>query len=97
MKVVLPGLVCVLLALAAPARAEQAQASSGNPAVEQKQVEQAITRQQTTVKQLQGDLAREEARIHQADAKLKQQDQAIADLQRQLEALKNAPQDAGHH
>jgi peptidoglycan hydrolase CwlO-like protein len=96
MKVVLSGLVWCALALVLPARAAQVQPSTGDQASGQKQVEQAIAKQQVSVKQLQGDVEREESRTHQADAKLKQQDQAIADLQHQLEALKATPQGAGH-
>ena len=98
MKVVLSGLVCGVLAFAAPAWAEQVPASSSGGQVSEqgKQVDQAITKQQAKVRQLQDDVGKEESKTHQADDKLKQQDKAIADLQRQLDALKAAPQGSGH-
>ncbi|WP_114238386.1 hypothetical protein [Dyella sp. C9] len=94
MKVGLAGLACCLLSVMGPARAATEQA--GGSAAQQKQVEQAITQQQAQVHQLQGDVAREESRTHQADAKLKEQDQAIAELQRQLDALKAPSKGSGH-
>lgn len=98
MKVVLSGLVLGVLALTAPAWAEQVPAaSSGGQANDQaRQVDQAITRQQAQVRQLQDDVGKQESKTHQNDDKLKQQDKAIADLQRQLDALKTAPQGSGH-
>lgn len=96
MKMMLSGLVMFSLVLAVPAQAAQAQPSSAVKAGDQKQVEQAIEKQQATLKQLQGDVSREENRSHEADAKLKQQDQTIADLQQQLKALQGASPDAGH-
>jgi len=41
-------------------------------------------------------VAREEGKSHDADARLKQQDQAIAELQAQLKALNSASQPTGH-
>jgi septal ring factor EnvC (AmiA/AmiB activator) len=98
MKVVLSGLVCGVLAFVAPAWAEQVPASSAGAPVsgQAKQVDQAITQQQVKVRQLQDDVGKEESRTHQADDKLKQEDKAIADLQRQLDALKATPQGSGH-
>jgi septal ring factor EnvC (AmiA/AmiB activator) len=94
MKVVLSGLVCGVLAFASPAWAGQVPASSSGG--QAGQMDQAITKQQARVKQLQDDVGKEESKTHQADDKLKQQDKAIADLQRQLDALKAAPQGSGH-
>lgn len=94
MKLVLSGLVCGVLAFAAPAWAAQVPASSS--AGQAGQVDQAIIRQQAKVRQLQDEVGKQESKTHQADDKLKQQDQAIADLQRQLDALKAAPQGSGH-
>ncbi|WP_243050227.1 hypothetical protein [Dyella sp. RRB7] len=98
MKLVLSGLVCGVLAFAAPAWAAQVPASSsaGQVAGQAGQVDQAIIRQQAKVRQLQDEVGKQESKTHQADDKLKQQDQAIADLQRQLDALKAAPQGSGH-
>jgi septal ring factor EnvC (AmiA/AmiB activator) len=98
MKVVLSGLVCGVLASVAPAWAEQVPASSsgGRASGQAKQVDQAIDQQQAKVRQLQDDVGKQESKTHQADDKLKQQDKAIADLQRQLDALKAAPQGSGH-
>ncbi|WP_243042342.1 hypothetical protein [Dyella sedimenti] len=92
----LSGLVVCALALAAPVRAADAPKLAGAQAADQKRLDQAIAQQQGQVKQLQGDVEREETRSHQDDAKLKQQDQQIADLQRQLQALKAAPQGSSH-
>jgi septal ring factor EnvC (AmiA/AmiB activator) len=96
MKMMLSGLVMFSLVLAVPAQAAQAQGSSAAKAGDQKQVAQAIEKQQATVKQLQSDVSREEGRSHEADAKLKQQDQTIADLQQQLKALQGTSPDSGH-
>jgi len=41
-------------------------------------------------------VAREETKSHDTDAKLKQQDQAIAELQAQLKAANAAPKATGH-
>ena len=95
MKVVLSRRVWCALALVAPVWAVQAASPAGDAVREQKQVEQAISREQAQIKQLQGDVAREESRSHQADTKLKQQDQQIADLQHELDALKAAPKGMG--
>jgi peptidoglycan hydrolase CwlO-like protein len=96
MKHVLTGLVMCALVFAVPARAAQPSTTPAAPAGDQKQVAQAIEKQQATVKQLQGDVAREEGKSHDADAKLKEKDQAIAELQAQLKALNAAPPSAGH-
>ncbi|MHA6203085.1 hypothetical protein ACXU4B_01510 [Dyella soli] len=95
MKIVLSGLALCVLAGVAPARAAEVQVT-GDQARAQAQMEHAIAKQQVQVRQLQGDVAREEARTHQADEKLRQQDQAIAELEQQLKALKAAPQGGGH-
>ena len=94
MKGMLSGLAWCVLALAAPVRAADVQASG--PAKDPKQVDREIAAQAAKVKELQDGVEREESRTHQNDAKLKQQDQAIADLQQQLRALKGAPQGGGH-
>ena len=95
MKVVLSRRVWCVLALVAPVWAAQAASPAGDAVREQEQVEQAVAKQQAQIKQLQGDVAREESRSHQADTKLKQQDQQIADLQRELDVLKAAPKGMG--
>ena len=96
MKHVLTGLVMCALVFAVPARAAQPSTSPAAQAGEQKQVDQAIEKQQAQLKQLQTDVAREESKSHDTDAKLKQQDQTIAELQAQLKAAKVAPQPTGH-
>ncbi len=94
MKGMLRGLVWCVLALAAPVRAANVQAVG--PAKDPKQLDREIVTQTAKVKELQNGVEQEESRTHQNDAKLKQQDQAIADLQQQLKALKGAPQGGGH-
>ncbi|WP_199099507.1 hypothetical protein [Dyella sp. ASV21] len=96
MKHVLSGLVCGLLAIASPLRAAQVAAPSSSKSGQPARLEGAIAQEQAKVRQLQGDVGREEGKSQQADDKLKKQDQAIAELQRQLEALKKAPQGSGH-
>ena len=96
MKHVLTGLVMCALVSAVPARAAQPSTTSAAPSGDQKQVAQAIEKQQATVKQLQGDVAREEGKSHDTDTKLKEKDQAIAELQAQLKAL-NAGTPAAKH
>ncbi|WP_266181539.1 hypothetical protein [Dyella humicola] len=94
MKGMLSGLVWCVLALAAPVRAADVQAAG--PVRDPKQVDREIATQAVKVKELQNGVEREESRTHQNDAKLKQQDQAIADLQQQLRSLKGTPQGGGH-
>jgi predicted RNase H-like nuclease (RuvC/YqgF family) len=95
MKGMLSGLAWCVLALAAPVRAADVQAATG-PAKDPRQMDHDIAAQAAKVKDLQNGVEREESRTHQDDAKLKQQDQAIADLQQQLKSLKATPQGAGH-
>jgi len=95
MKMMLSGLVCCLLALAVPVRAAEVQAPSTAKAGGQK-LDQAIAQQQATVKALQGEVDQQESKAHQASDKLKAQDQQIADLQKQLDALKTAPRGGAH-
>jgi hypothetical protein len=94
MKGMLSGLVWCVLALAAPVRAADVQGAV--PAKDPKPVDSQIAAQAAKVKELQNGVEREESRTHQNDAKLKQQDQAIADLEKQLKALKGAPQGGAH-
>nr|WP_199045409.1 hypothetical protein [Dyella sp. ASV24] len=96
MKHVLTGLVMCALVFALPARAAQPSTTPASQAGDQQQLDQAIQKQQATVKQLQGDVAKEESKSHDSDAKLKQQDQTIAELQAQLKALNSASQPTGH-
>ena len=96
MKHVLTGLVMCALVSVVPARAAQPSTSPAAQAADQKQLDQAIEKQQAALKQLQGDVAREESKSHDTDAKLKQQDQTIAELQAQLRAAKAAPPSTGH-
>ncbi|WP_430390548.1 hypothetical protein [Dyella sp. 20L07] len=96
MKYMLSGLVCCSLVLMLPARAAEGPVAPTPKAREQAKLEKAINQQQASVKQLQDQVGHEESKTHQTDEKLKQQDQAIAELQRQLDALKKAPQGGGH-
>ncbi|QNK01918.1 hypothetical protein [Dyella telluris] len=96
MKHVLTGLVLCALVFAGTTRAAQSSPTPAAPAGDQKQVAQAIEKQQATVKQLQGDVAREEGKSHDADSKLKEKDQTIAELQAQLKALNAASPSSGH-
>ena len=96
MKHVLTGLVMCALVSVVPARAAQPSTSPAAQAADQKQLDQAIEKQQATLKQLQSEVAREETKSHDNDAKLKQQDQAIAELQAQLKAANAAPKATGH-
>ncbi len=95
MKVMLSGLAWCVLALVAPVQAAAVQGAVGS-AKDPKQLDREIVDQSAKVKELQHGVEREESRTHQNDAKLKQQDQAIADLQQQLKALKGAPQGGAH-
>lgn len=99
MKMLLPGLVCCALACVSSLRAAEAQPKPATPpgqASQQAKLDQAITQQQAQLQQLQGDVAKAESRSHQNDEKLKQQDQTIADLQHQLDALKTTPKGGSH-
>jgi len=96
MKHVLTGLVMCVLVFAVPARAAQPSTSPAAQAGGQKQLDQAIEKQQAQLKQLQSEVSREESKSHDTDAKLKQQDQTIAELQAQLKAAAAAPQAKGH-
>ena len=95
MKGLLSGWAWCVLALAAPVRAADVQ-GAGGPAKSPKQLDRDIAAQTAKVHELQNGVAREESRTHQNDAKLKQQDQAIADLEQQLKALKGVPQGGAH-
>jgi peptidoglycan hydrolase CwlO-like protein len=95
MKHVLTGLVMCALVFAVTARAAQPSVTPAEPATDQKQLDQAIQKQQAALKQLQGDVAREEGKSHDTDAKLKQQDQTIAELQAQLKAVNSAGKPTG--
>ncbi|OOG56791.1 hypothetical protein [Rhodanobacter sp. C03] len=55
------------------------------------QTRQRLARHQAEVKRLEQDVARQESDSKQASERLQQQDQAIADLQKQLDALRAKP------
>ena len=59
-------------------------------------VHQRVVRSQAEVKRLERDLARQESDSKQASKRLQQQDQAIAELQKQLHELQ-AGSSAGQH
>ncbi|MFC4527351.1 hypothetical protein ISN76_13595 [Dyella halodurans] len=94
MKGMLSGLAWCVLALAAPVRAADVQ--SAGPIKDPKRLDHEIATQAAKVKELQTGVERQESLTHQNDAKLKQQDQAIAELQQQLKALKAAPPGNAH-
>lgn len=60
------------------------------------QVRQRLTRNQVEVKRLEQDIARQESDRKRASERLQQQDQAIAELQKQLQELRTTPAAAQH-
>ena len=69
---------------------------AGQAATSLPQVRQRLTRNQAEVKRLEQDVARQESDSKQASERLQQQDQAIADLQKQLDALRAKPPASQH-
>jgi septal ring factor EnvC (AmiA/AmiB activator) len=84
--------------LVSTARAGPLQSSSQRAAAPSSSstVHQRIARSQAEVKRLERDLARQESDSKRAGKRLQQQDQAIAELQKQLHELQAAPP-AGQH
>lgn len=82
--------LCVAIA-ALPAWAAAGQQQSAPKA----EAEQRVTSKNAEVQRLQHDVASQEVKTEQADRKMEEQDRAIADLRRQLEALKSAKATAG--
>jgi len=60
------------------------------------QVKQRLTQNQVEVKRLEQDVARQESDSKRANERLQQQDQAIAELQKQLQELQATPARAQH-
>ena len=90
----------VLLFATAPAWAVQhAKAHKARPSAATQasltQARQKLEQQQAQVKQLQGSVAKQESDSKQASERLQQQDQAIAQMQQELQALQ-AKQGSGH-
>ena len=81
--------LCVALA------ALPAWAAAGEQPVPKAEAEQRVASKNAEVQRLQHDVASQEAKTEQADRKMEEQDRAIADLRRQLEALKSAKAGAG--
>lgn len=88
------GFVMISAAWASPDQAgphRSGPAASSLPLVHQR-----VVRSQAEVKRLERDLARQESDSKQASRRLQQQDQAIAELQKQLHELQAGPS-AGQH
>jgi septal ring factor EnvC (AmiA/AmiB activator) len=91
------GVLCLLLSSAVWAGTGQsapkpgASATSALPAVQQR-----VARSQAEVQRLQRDLDRQETHSRQAGKRLQQQDQAIAELRKQLQALPAGPAASQH-
>ena len=66
-------------------------ASGPAPAQASAQARQRLAQHQAEVRRLEQDVARQESDSKRASERLQQQDQAIADLQRQLDALHAKP------
>jgi septal ring factor EnvC (AmiA/AmiB activator) len=64
--------------------------------VSAEQARQRVAQHQAEVKRLEQDVARQESDSKQASERLQQQDQAIADLQKQLDALRAKPPASQH-
>ena len=64
--------------------------------VSAEQARQRVAQHQAEVLRLEQDVARQESDSRQASERLQQQDQAIADLQKQLDALRAKPPASQH-
>jgi septal ring factor EnvC (AmiA/AmiB activator) len=97
------GLLLVALMLAAPCMASRAE-TNDKPTTPHRHhahshsvsTRQRVARHQIEVQHLQQDVSKQEARSQQATERLQQQDQAIADLQKQLQQARSS-QPAEHH
>ena len=93
----LVGLMVITAARAVDGKLPPHPADKQDPApVSVPQVQQRLAQHQAEVKRLEQDVARQESDSRQASERLQQQDQAIAELRRQLEAL-HAKSPAGQH
>lgn len=75
----------------------RAPAARAGTAADPVQLRQHLKRSAAEVKQLQRDVATQESRSRQADERLREQDRALEQLRRQLQATRQAPvvQDQG--
>ncbi len=89
-------LVASLPAWAGSARAPSGALTEAEPASSLPQIRQRLKQDQVEVKRLQQSVARQESDSQRASQRLQQQDQAIAELRRQLQELQARPA-AGHH
>jgi peptidoglycan hydrolase CwlO-like protein len=87
MRRVLSGLALCAVIAVAPAWAASQGEGAGAPKAG---VEREVAHKSAEVERLQRDVDAQEAKSRDADQKMQQQDQAIAELQRQLKALKGA-------
>jgi uncharacterized protein HemX len=71
-------------------------APAGQTAASLPQARQQVARNQAEVKRLEQDVARRESDSKHASERLQQQDQAIAELQKQLQELRAKPAAAQH-
>ncbi|GAB2549679.1 hypothetical protein [Rhodanobacter koreensis] len=93
----LAGFMVVTTARAVDEQPPSHQADTRNPAqVSVRQARQRVAQHQAEVKRLEQDVARQESDSKQASERLQQQDQAIAELQKQLEALHARPPASQH-
>lgn len=88
------GLVLVSTAWAGSDQPEPLPA--GQAATSLLQARQRLTRHQAEVKRLEQDVARQESGSKRASERLQQQDQAIAELRKQLQELRATPEPAQH-
>lgn len=95
----MPFVGAVGLVLASTAWANGSQPGSlqtGQSATSLSQARQRLVRNQAEVKRLEQDVARQESDSKRASDRLQQQDQAIAELQKQLQELRARPAAAQH-
>ena len=84
----LMGFMIIATARAADGQPPSQQPDARNPAqVSVRQARERVAQHQIEVKRLEQAVASQESDSKRADARLQQQDQAIAELQKQLEAL----------
>lgn len=72
-------------------------AVAGTPAAKPSSLDQRAATMTAEVAKLKQDVAAEEDKSRQTDQRLQEQDKTIADLQKQLNALKAAPATQGKH
>jgi septal ring factor EnvC (AmiA/AmiB activator) len=96
----LVGFISLMLVSTAWAGSDQSDQSkplpAGHAATSLSQVRQRLTRNQTEVKRQEQDVARQESDSKRASERLRQQDQAIVELQKQLQELRATPAPAQH-